>query len=59
MDPQITYPMITQMSPRWKARSLPVRILAENEMAASTSRKIAVMTTMSTAKDRKRDAKPA
>ena len=59
MNAQTTYAMTTQRLPWLKAMSLPVRMLAAKLMAARTSMKIPVRTTMSTTKATNRDAKPA
>src|SRR5262245_39896613 len=59
MNAQIAYAMITQRLPLLKAMSSPVKMLAAKLMAARTSMKAPVMTTMSATKATNRDAKPA
>jgi len=59
MNAQITYAIITQRLALLKVMSFPVRIPAAKLMAARTSMKAPVMTTMSTTKATNRDAKPA
>ena len=59
MNPQTAYAMTTQTSPLFQAISSPVSTLPANEMAARASMNTPRLTPTSTAKEAKRDTKPA
>ena len=59
MNPQTANAMTTKTSPLFQAMSLPVSTLAASEMAARASMNTPRLTPTSTAKEAKRDTKPA